>query len=229
VKTTVYVDGYNFYYACCKGTGYKWVNPKLLAETLLPGHTITKVFFFTAAVKAEAHDPSKRHRQYVYWRALGTVPEIEIVLGKFLESPKRLPWNPPKPIRNFKRWCCKWPPMRKYMGPLLLKVWKIEEKHSDVNLATQLLMDALNDRFECAAIISNDSDLMAPIRTIRTRFKKNVGMLTGHEHPSKTLQKHIDFIKPIREGVLANSQFPSALQDAEGSFHKPESWCVKGK
>lgn len=110
------------------------------------------------------------------------------------------------------------------MGPILLNVWKIEEKRSDVNLATQLLMDALDDQFECAAIISNDSDLMAPICVVKTRFKKRVGMITGHEHPSKTLQKHIDFIKPIREGVLLASQFPSPMADHQGSFHKPSTW-----
>jgi len=54
--------------------------------------------------------------------------------------------------------------------------------------------------------------------------KKTVGMLVGHDHPSRTLQKHIDFIKPIRAGVLAGSQFASPLVDHEGTFHKPSTW-----
>ena len=110
------------------------------------------------------------------------------------------------------------------MGPILVKVWKTEEKRSDVNLATQLLMDAVDNNFECAAIISNDSDLMAPICVVKSRFKKTIGMITGHEYPSKTLQKYVDFIKPIRAGLLASCQFGSPIADGQGQFHKPAQW-----
>jgi uncharacterized LabA/DUF88 family protein len=110
------------------------------------------------------------------------------------------------------------------MHPILVKVWKTEEKGSDVNLATQLLLDAMDDKFDCAVVISNDSDLITPICTVKTRFKKKIGILTGHDHPSKTLQKEIHFIKLIREGVLEASQFPPNLTDSVGTFHKPSSW-----
>ena len=40
-----------------------------------------------------------------------------------------------------------------------LRVMKTEEKGSDVNLATHLLVDAFDDAFNIAVIISNDSDL----------------------------------------------------------------------
>jgi hypothetical protein len=42
--------------------------------------------------------------------------------------------------------------------------------------------------------------------------------------PSQELQKYSTFVKPIRQGVLAASQFPFRLQDANGKFHKPNSW-----
>ena len=44
-----------------------------------------------------------------------------------------------------------------------VRVMKTEEKGSDVNLATYLLVDAFEDRFDVAVIISNDSDLKEPI------------------------------------------------------------------
>ena len=40
VKTIVYIDGFNLYYGCLKGTPYKWLNPLLLCQALLPGHQI---------------------------------------------------------------------------------------------------------------------------------------------------------------------------------------------
>jgi len=224
VRTRIYIDGYNFYHACCKNSKHKWVNPKTVAEILLPGHKIDRVYFFTAAVIPQPHDPSKRQRQYVYWRALKTVPEITIVEGKFLELPKRLPWAAPLWLRNLKKWCCKYPRLRRYMHPILVKVWKTEEKGSDVNLATQLLLDAVDDAFDCAVVISNDSDLTTPICVVKKRFKKKIGILCGHDHPSRALQKEIHFIKVIRDGVLAASQFPPNLADSLGPFHKPPTW-----
>ena len=40
-----------------------------------------------------------------------------------------------------------------------VEVIKTEEKGSDVNLAVHLLNDAWLDRYECAVVVSNDSDL----------------------------------------------------------------------
>jgi hypothetical protein len=44
------------------------------------------------------------------------------------------------------------------------RVIKTEEKGSDVNLATHLLHDAHMGRFDVAGVISNDSDLLEPIK-----------------------------------------------------------------
>lgn len=47
-----------------------------------------------------------------------------------------------------------------------MKAWtyKSEEKGSDVNLAAHLLRDAYRGHCGCAVIVSNDSDLLTPIR-----------------------------------------------------------------
>ncbi len=225
MRTIVYIDGYNFYYGCCRKTRHKWINLRRLADKLLPApHVIEHIYYFTAAIKAPAHNPGTRQRQFLFWRALRMLPDLTIVEGKFLESPKYLPWAEPKPLRTLKRWLCRWPWLRPYLTPLLVRVWKTEEKRSDVNLATQLLLDAFDDKFECAVIVSNDSDLIAPIRQVRHRFGKRIGILTGHAYPSKELQKEADFLKRVREGVLNESLFPDSLTDTEGTFHKPKDW-----
>jgi hypothetical protein len=48
-----------------------------------------------------------------------------------------------------------------YPPPNSVTVWKNEEKGSDVNLAVHLLDDSWRSGFDCAVIVSNDSDLMA--------------------------------------------------------------------
>ena len=98
------------------------------------------------------------------------------------------------------------------------------EKGSDVNLATHLLHDAHMGRFEVAVVVSNDSDLLEPIKIVRERLHKRVGILNPHPNPSRALLPHIDFIKQIRTGVLRTAQFPSTLTDAHGTFTKLAGW-----
>ena len=70
-------------------------------------------------------------------------------------------------------------------GPKTVQVMKSEEKGSDVNLATYLLVDAFDDEYETAVVVTNDSDLAEPIRLVRQKFKKKVLVL----HPCRPGRK----------------------------------------
>jgi len=104
------------------------------------------------------------------------------------------------------------------------RVIKTEEKGSDVNLATHLLHDAHLGRFDVAVVVSNDSDLLEPIKIVREQLHMRVGILNPHPNPSRAFLPHIDFIKQIRAGVLRTAQFPATLTDAHGTFTKPAAW-----
>jgi uncharacterized LabA/DUF88 family protein len=117
--------------------------------------------------------------------------------------------------------------MAKCDGTGTVKVWKTEEKGSDVNLAVHLLHDAHRRKFDTAVIISNDSDLAEAVRIV-TRMGLTVAVifpvLNAGRRRSVELSKAATFIREIRRGHLAASQFPTELTDADGSFHKPPSW-----
>jgi uncharacterized LabA/DUF88 family protein len=55
-----------------------------------------------------------------------------------------------------------------------VRVTKTEEKGSDVNIATHLLMDAFDDAYELAVIISNDSDLLEPIKVVTASIEESL-------------------------------------------------------
>ena len=62
-------------------------------------------------------------------------------------------------------------------GPTV-HVIKIEEKGSDVNLATRLVHDAHRDAYEGALVVSNDSDLNEALRiVIVARYPGPIRML----------------------------------------------------
>lgn len=207
MRTIVYVDAFNLYYGCLKGTPYRWLNIQKLCELLMPKNNIVAVKYFTALVSERPNDPGQPMRQQTYLRALRTLPTTQIVLGHYLTHNV---WMPAVALPGAKQ--------------QYVEVIKTEEKGSDVNLATHMLHDAHLNRFDVAVVISNDSDLLAPIKLVRTDLRKKVGVLNPQKNPSRAILPHIDFFKQIRRGVLEEAQFPEELSDLHGTFSKPGLW-----
>jgi len=84
MQTIVYVDGFNLYYGCIRGTPFKWLNIGALAALLLPKNDIVGIKYFTARITARPGDPDQPVRQDTYLRALRTVPNLSIHFGHFL-------------------------------------------------------------------------------------------------------------------------------------------------
>ncbi len=101
---------------------------------------------------------------------------------------------------------------------------RTDEKGSDVNLATYLLMDGFQGDYEVAVVVSNDSDLLEPIKVVRNTLGLRVGLLNAHENPSLALLGVATFYKRIRKGLLQASQFPDTFHDAHGTITKPAAW-----
>jgi hypothetical protein len=214
VKTFLYVDGFNLYYSAVKDTPLKRLNAVALATGAFPRNQIASTKYFTAKVNAPAGDPDKPTRQLIFWRALRTLPRLEIILGDFRTHRVRLPVAAPPPST--------------------IEVFKTDEKGSGVNLAAHLLMDGFQGRYECAIVISGDSDLVTPIRMVRDELKKPVGVLNPQrlsgpnrrpERKSAGLQGAATFYrKGVTWAQLLAAQFPSPMRDTHGTFTKPAAW-----
>ena len=100
----------------------------------------------------------------------------------------------------------------------------MEEKGSDVNLATEILLDAFDNKFDTAIVITNDSDLARPLRTVKQRFKKTVIYLNPSNFYISQLTGATNQRKMITDTDLANSQFPETIQSPTGNITKPQSW-----
>lgn len=78
MKTNVYVDAFNLYYGCLKGTPYRWLDIAELCRQELPANTLNRIRCFTARVSARPGDPDQPIRQQTYFRALLTIPRLTI-------------------------------------------------------------------------------------------------------------------------------------------------------
>lgn len=145
VKANVYIDGFNFYHGCVKGTAHRWLDLGKLCKMVLPEFEINRIRYFTALVKP-LDDPGEPQRQQAYLRALETIPHLSIHYGHFTINKKwrRLAIPPRPPAR----------PSALVLIP--------EEKGSDVNLASYLLIDGFERDYEVAVVVSNDSDPYCP-------------------------------------------------------------------
>lgn len=72
--------------------------------------------------------------------------------------------------------------------------------------------------------MSNDSDLVLPIKIVRNDLRLPVGILNPHKQFSVELSKVAAFKKQVRVGVLQAAQFPDTLTDDHGTITKPAGW-----
>jgi hypothetical protein len=106
----------------------------------------------------------------------------------------------------------------------MVEVIKTEEKGSDVALGSLLVAHGYQGRYEAAIVVSNDSDLMLPIKIVREELHLPVGIYNPHPRFSVELSKVASFRRQIRTGVLIAAQFPPTLTDANGTITKPATW-----
>lgn len=219
LKTIVYVDGFNLYYRLLRNyPDSKWVDPSELARRTLPKNDVTKVRYFTARVSGRL-DADAPRRQQLYLDALHSVPEIEIHYGTFLEKPKYAGLVKPQLVRDHDNQI----PFRPW--PDVAYVWKTEEKGSDVNIATYLLIDGFQEKYEAAVVLSNDSDLCEPIRLGNEILRKPIGLLSPVKNPTPSLVQASRFLRHVTLADARASQFPNPLILMDGtSISKPNSW-----
>ena len=207
MRTFIYVDGFNLYYGALKGTAWKWLDLVALFEKVLqPHHEIIAIKYFTARVSGTPVDQSKPQRQDVYLRALRHYrPQVEVYFGHFLSHPVRAPLVRPVGRRR------------------MVDVIRTEEKGSDVNLAVQLLNDGWLDSYDCAIVVTNDSDIAEAMRIVRQHHGKRIGLVTpGTGRPSRQLMAHANFSRHVRPNALRRSQLPDPIPGT--NIRKPERW-----
>ncbi|WP_151448131.1 NYN domain-containing protein [Lacisediminimonas profundi] len=209
MKTAIYIDGFNLYYGALKGTPYKWLDLlTLFREVLQPHHEIAAINYYTANVSPRPNDPGVAIRQQAYLNALRAhVKEVKVHHGHFLSSTVKMALANPVGNQRF------------------AEVLKTEEKGSDVNLAVHALNDAWSNQYECAVIVSNDSDLSESLRLIKKLQKKIILVTPGDAKvrpPNAQLKRWAMATLSITQEALAASQLPSPIPGT--SMSKPGTW-----
>lgn len=245
MRVGVYIDGYNLYYGgrtvVGPGHGWKWLDIRGLVTSILdqqrgwPEATIESIVYCTARVDARLN-PEGQAEQDVYLKALlatGSVDHIEY--GRFVTGVRarplavRGPSSAPVLVRSG------WPVV--VQSPLgrpqqdavfMASTLHQEEKGSDVNVASHLLVDVLTGRVDAAVVVSNDSDLEYPVAFARNRVPLGLvnprgtpcaGALRGH--PDQGAGRH--WWRGLRHRDFTEHQLP----ERAGRYVRPRAWAPR--
>lgn len=200
-RVSAYLDGFNLYFGM-RDKGWKslyWLDVVILAQELLKPHQVlgaTK--YFTARISGPN---SKQVRQATYLLALEEVGRCKIFYGRYQSSAMK--------CRNCGvRW------------------EQSQEKMTDVNIAVEMLSDAVENAFDTALLVSGDADLVPAVRTIRRLFpEKRIVSAFPPGRVSQALRKEVHAHFVIGRPNLAKSQLPESVARASGTaLTRPTKW-----
>lgn len=201
-RVSVYVDGFNLYYGLRSqkwGRKVKWLDVgKLAANLIQPSNqALAETHYFTSRISGP---PDRAKRQTIYLEALEAVGSCVSHYGHFLSKQVE---------------CSK-------CGH---KYTTAEEKMTDINIAIQMLSDAMDDRYDKAILVSGDSD-MAPI--VEKVTQPPIGKLVVVAFPPKRESRKLRSIAPyftIYRGLYFSSQLPKSVTTAAGIIlERPRAW-----
>jgi len=241
VITRIYIDGYNLYFGCLKNTPYKWLDPVELFRTNLlircgvPNsrlHPDCGIKFFTAEISSKASsDPNSVNDQRAYHQALRVhcAGDLNTTKGNYSIDKVKFPKvekddeDKDKEPRDCTR----------------VKVWKMEEKQSDVNVALEAVYDVVMDTsIEQVVFVTNDTDILPALKKIKyhndlgVREPVKIGLvIPRRQHdddrrPNKELSNIADWtISYIFEDELKRSQLPCRIASPKRApAIKPTNW-----
>ena len=211
-----YIDGFNLYFgirwqAMKEGTleapdprwySYLWLDLDRMCQRMLTDRQeLVAIKYFTAPIIG---GKKKRERQNAYLDAIRTLPKLQVILGRF-------------------------EPDRKECDKCKHSNLHPQEKKTDVNIATNMICDAMADVYETAILVTADSDLVPAVQAVR-KLKPNKRIIVAFppNRYSKELQDatHSKFV--IWERLLRKSSLPEVIKrDGLADIVRPEKYSGK--
>ncbi len=201
-KVITYIDGFNLYFgmrweATKRGSKsepdpawyrYMWLDLQAMCRRMLTNRQeLVAIKYFTAPITGSK---GKQERQNAYLDALRTLPLVEIVFGRF------------EPNRNECDRCGH-------------PAYHPQEKKTDVNIATALICDALDNKYDTAILVTGDSDIVPALEAVkRLKPEKRLVAAFPPNRYSKELEDATHVKPPIRiwEPLLRKSRLPDVIK-----------------
>lgn len=199
----VFFDGFNIYYSLKrkKWQRYMWLDYLALARSLVREDQILSGATFVTARVPGPQESARRQSIYLDALCAVTAPGDVLVMreGTIEKRPMRCPgckhnWHRP------------------------------QEKRSDVLLALELVMGAVDDTYDTAVLVTADSDLIPAARLVRDRFLKRVLLITPPGTKAEELAAACDAHLHLTKPQLGRCQLPPVVTVGGRSLERPPEW-----
>ena len=200
-RAIVYIDGFNLYFGLIQRgwRKYLWLDLKKIAASLLVSNQVlTHTKYFTSRISKPV---SKQRLQSIFIDAVNTLTEFSIYYGRY-QAEIRICEN------------CGFNAIIS------------SEKKTDVNIATELLVDAVQDKFATAILVTADADLTAPIVSIRKLFvNKSIIVAFPPKRHSYELRNVASSVYHIGEDKFSLNLLPEKVVTKSGFvLQRPDKW-----
>lgn len=182
-----------------------WLDIEALANAFKPANaTLEFVKYYTS----RSRDPRSQgvaNRQQLYWRALKTLPKVQIIEGKILPRDSQCEAD------------CK-------MGFV-----RMQEKETDVKLGIDIIHDCLTKKIQGVILITADTDQVPTLTMVRD-LKLSISVklvfppLDAKRKASKELSDLASKTFFIGDSLLRACQLPDPLITASGQLTRPDKW-----
>jgi uncharacterized LabA/DUF88 family protein len=204
---------------------------KLCSSYVKKDNTLQDIYLFTAYPRHRPVDQQHRHKIYI--KVLQDLLKINVVEGKFTTHQQEKTVHCSNCNNQFNH-----------------SYKETTEKQTDTNIVAQILEDAFLDKTDVIAIVTNDSDIIPAIRTVK-KLNKKVIIFTppsvdyivtknGTRKVQKTLITSVDIkktmddyyfpdkfnriidLKPNRfMQYLLSDEVPNLFDDQDSIIHNP--------
>ena len=213
-STIVYIDGSNLYYGQLRDTPYKWLDLKAFArKLLLPEYVFDTVKYFTSRVVDKTDGHQRAARQAGYIDALSNLG-VQVFEGYYRMRVERL-----EAVGRHCKACSL------VSHPGYVRGTRLSEKLTDVNIATEMLKDAYENKADAFVLISGDSDLAPALRVVRYSTSHSVIVFNPQRSICNELRRYATFYRNIPPGSAEGCRLPDSFTTADGhTIRCPEAW-----
>ena len=230
-RTAVYIDGYNLYYGRLRNTPFKWLDLVQLFQAVLTERDqneqlmFVKLFTAPALAAFATHGAASVRAQSAYHRALKAKysDRFHIIYGNhtYNKHGALMPiFLPEQPFDRENR----------------VRVWRLEEKKTDVNLALGMYRDLGKGLCDRIILVTNDTDLEPALAAIREDFPvAMIGVVAPvrHTRAGTTMYRAASgslsnlahwAISYLSDDQLLQAQLPPIVPTKKKPILKPAHW-----
>ncbi|HLD06626.1 MAG TPA: NYN domain-containing protein [Candidatus Nanoarchaeia archaeon] len=172
-RVFVYYDGSNFYHTCLYNYGIKEIDFYHMTNQLLDiqNEELVRIKYFNAPINQQ-ENPIQYADQLKFFSRIRKTPFLELYLGRLVRRPLKKINIVCRKCGHQKTKLVTCPFCNDHID--ITTCYKSSEKGVDVQLAINMLLDALHDKYDVALLFSGDADYCPAIRHIIKELKKEV-------------------------------------------------------